>query len=323
MLLKRACGLWCLVLVGWVGSAFGAGKVTLTKSDTKITVQIDGKLFTELIYKGKRTPLLYPIIGPNGNGLTRKYPLEKAGPGEQKDHVHHTSLWFTHGKVNGVDFWHSKGNKVNRIVPSKVTVGKDHVILNNDWISSSDKKILTDVQRIGFGDRYIDYTVTLMASEGEVKLGDTKEGSMAIRTHPALRVTGKVAKGKANNSAGHKGKALWGKAAKWVDYYGPLEGKVVGISIYDHPSNPRHPTTWHARDYGLITANPFGLSYFKPKDRPRNGDMIIKAGESVTFHYRFVFHAGDTDTAKVDEQWTVWSKTAVPGAGAKGPQGAK
>ena len=28
-----------------------------------------------------------------------------AVPGEETDHVHHRSVWVTHGSVNGVDFW--------------------------------------------------------------------------------------------------------------------------------------------------------------------------------------------------------------------------
>ena len=35
----------------------------------------------------------------------------------------------------------------------------------------------------------------------------------------------------------------------------------AGVAIFDHPSNPQHPTTWHARQYGLIAANPFGLNH--------------------------------------------------------------
>ena len=125
---------------------------------------------------------------------------------------------------------------------------------------------------------------------------------MGIRTHPNLRLTHSkgvtTANGQALNSNGDKGKALWGKAAAWVDYWGEIDGKTVGVAIFDHPTNPRHPTTWHARDYGLVAANPFGWSYFK-KEEKGAGDLVIKDGESVTWRYRFVFHAGDVNEANV------------------------
>jgi hypothetical protein len=76
----------------------------------------------------------------------------------------------------------------------------------------------------------------------------------------------------------------------------------VGVAILDHPDNPRHPTTWHAREYGLIAANPFGLSFFE-NSPAGTGDMVIPAGQSITFRYRFIFHEGDTAAAKIAERF--------------------
>src|SRR2546426_6254040 len=65
------------------------------------------------------------------------------------------------------------------------------------------------------------------------------------------------------NSTGATGeKRIWGKRADWVDYYGNVAGEDVGIAIFDHPENFRHPTYWHARGYGLFAANPFGTREF-------------------------------------------------------------
>jgi len=144
------------------------------------------------------------------------------------------------------------------------------------------------------------------ASNGDVTFGDSKEGLMGIRTHPALRLKGKVAKGMAVNSAGDKGKSLWGKKAAWVSYWGPINGKTYGVSIFDHPKNLRHPTTWHARDYGLIAANPFGLHHFQKKPKGA-GDYTIKNGEDQTFHYLFVLHRGDVKEAKIAERFKAWA----------------
>ena len=40
------------------------------------------------------------------------------------------------------------------------------------------------------------------------------------------------------------------------------EGDTVSLVIMDHPSNLNHPTYWHARTYGLFSANPFGVKDF-------------------------------------------------------------
>jgi hypothetical protein len=113
--------------------------------------------------------------------------------------------------------------------------------------------------------------------------------------------------GHAVNSEGHRDGDLWGKRAKWVDYWGDVEGKTVGIAIFDHPSNPRHPTWWHARSYGLVTANPFGIHDFE--DKPAGtGDMVIKQGESVTFRHRFLFHEGDAESAEIEKAYAAFAE---------------
>lgn len=44
-----------------------------------------------------------------------------------------------------------------------------------------------------------------------------------------------------------------------------MNGEIVGVAIFDHPSNPRHPTWWHVRDYGPFAVNPFGIHDFEKK----------------------------------------------------------
>jgi hypothetical protein len=66
----------------------------------------------------------------------------------------------------------------------------------------------------------------------------------------------------------------------------------------DHTMNPRHPTYWHVRDYGLMTANCFGLHHFTG-DPDNRWDLVIPAGESRTWRYRVLIHTGDATAAKV------------------------
>jgi len=302
-----------LLLFATILAPIQAEKVSLKKGKGKVTVEIEGKLFTEYLYDGhgRSKPVLYPILGPGGARMTRDYPFKKGTPGEASDHPHHASLWFTHGEVNGISFWHV-GKNTGIIKHQKfIKVDGNTISTANKWLSAKGEEQCADDTSITFhsldDNRAIDFDITVHASAGDVKFGDTKEGSMGIRTNPALRVKGSVAKGQAVNSEGVSGKAVWGKRAKWVDYWGPINGNTVGIAIFDHPGNPRHPTWWHARDYGLVAANPFGVHNFEGKPRG-TGDLVIKSGEKVRFRYRFLFHAGDVKTAKISESYTVWAK---------------
>ena len=288
--------------------------IKLTKSETAIDVTIGGEPFTTYHFggdKAKAKPLLHPIAGPGGAKMLRDYPFADDTPGEAHDHPHHQGLWYTHGDVNGTSFWHI-GDDAGTIVTSMQKTSEDTIFTNNLWNDSKGKTLCSDMTSIRFfalpdGGRGIDYSVTIKATHGDVKFGDTKEGSMGIRTNPALRLKGEVATGKAINANGDTGKSLWGKATPWVYYWGQIDKDTVGIGIFDHPSNPRHPTTWHARDYGLVAANPFGYSYFQKKPKG-TGDLTIKNGESVTFRYAFVFLKGDAEAAKIGEVYKGWAE---------------
>ena len=84
---------------------------------------------------------------------------------------------------------------------------------------------------------------------------------------------------------------VWGKRSDWVDYSGTLDGEKVGIVMMDHPGNPRHPTYWHSRAYGLHSINPFGVHDFL-NDKAQDGSLTLQPGEHVRFRYRVVVHPG-------------------------------
>ncbi len=315
-----SCPLAFLVLSVVAPAAFSAD-VVITESDGKAVVTIGGELFTEYVFSGHAKPILYPIIGPHGIEMTRHYPMKEGVDNEASDHPHHKSLWYTHDDVNGVQFWMEypgrSSKQPGKIRQKEMKIDGASIVTENQWTAPDGKVVCRDSRTITFGasdvGRFIDFTITLKAADGEVVFGDTKEGSMGIRTHPMLRLQADekrgnhTAKGKSINSEGVEGKEMWGKRAKWVDYWAPIDEHTVGIAIFDHPSNPRHPTWWHARHYGLIAANPFGIHDFEKKPAG-TGDMKIAAGESVTFRYRFLFHQGDNQQADIAGQYKLFSE---------------
>lgn len=293
--------------------------VALIETNGVIRVEVDGQHFTDYRYQDVTRPYFYPILGPGGVHMTRRWPQEEVS-GEERDHPHHHGLWWAHGEVNGVDFW-SEGVKAGRTVHqgfSQLKSGTDRGVLTtrNEWRAKDGTVVATDERTMRFhrtpvDARLMDFEITVIASHGDLVLGDTKEGSMSIRVPESMRVKqpkDQLGAGHLVSSRGASGAAVWGKRAEWCDYYGPVDGRKVGISMFDHPSNPRHPTWWHARDYGLFAANPFGLHDFEKKPKGE-GDLRIPAGKSVTFRYRFLFHGGDTEQGRVAEQWTRYQES--------------
>ena len=283
--------------------------VKITEAENIIRVEINGKLFTEYNFKNVPRPYFYPVIGPTGVPVTRNWPM-KEGPNEEKDHSHHRSLWYAHGAINGVDFW-TDGEKNGNIVHDKflrIESGKDKGVIQsqNKYVAADGKLICTDTRthtfHNRFGEQIMDFDIMFHASQGEVVLGDTKEGSMAIRLAPSMRLKGVVGQGHIVNSEGVRDENTWGKRAEWCDYYGPMNGEIVGVAIFDNPQNPKHPTWWHVRDYGLFAANPFGISDFEQKPKG-TGNITIPSGESMTFKYRLYFHKGDQEQGKAAERY--------------------
>lgn len=292
--------------------------VELKRDGDNVNFFVKGKLLTRYdVTTGPNKPFFYPLNAPGGGQIVRHWPVETPG-GETTDHPHHRGLWFTHGKVNGVDFWTEVG-KVGKTVHTgyeEVRSGPVYGLMRakTDWVKPDGKKIAEDVRELRVynvsNGALMDFSVTVKAVGEPMVWGDTKEGTFALRLADSMRVAvekGKVAEGHIVNSNDLKDAATWGKAADWCDYYGPIDGKIVGVAIFDDLKNPRHPTTWHVRDYGLFAANPFGLHDFDKKNPEGSGDLTVPEGQSLTFRYRLFLHAGTTQEANVAAVWQAFS----------------
>jgi hypothetical protein len=297
--------------------AAGDRRVQIKPDGENLDINVEGKLFTRLVAeRDAPRPYLFPIIGPGGVGMTRQFPMHAKVEGEDQDHPHHRSLWFTHGSVAGVDFW-SEGSKTGRIRQTKVVATESGPVFGkietrNEWITPEGKKVLDDFRTLTFfplerGESFIDLNIVLTAADGDVVFGDTKEGSFGIRLAESMKES---RGGVIVNSAGQHGmKEAWGKPAEWVDYSGKVAGQHVGVAIFDHPSSFRHPTHWHVRDYGLFAANPFGYHDFYG-DAAKNGSFTLEKGKSMTFHYRVFLHRGGAEDAKVREAYRAFATPA-------------
>jgi len=294
-----------------------AAEVKVTQAADRIVVEIDGKPYTALFIGPETTkPYLHPLRAASGTIVTRGFPMEPQ-EGERKDHIHQRGCWFTHGDVNGLNFWGNDptqaGPRKGRIVLNKVISVKSgkqagSLEASFDWLDPQGARLLTETRQIVFRAdpklRILDFDIRLRAAQ-EVTFGDTKEGTFAIRLaawmeEPDRRAPATPKRtGKMVNAEGlETEKNVWGKRSPWVDYFGEKDGEILGVAIFDHPSNPKHPTFWHARGYGLFAANIFGERDFLA-DKTRNGGVTLPPGGQLRFRYRVVVHPGDTSSAGI------------------------
>lgn len=295
-------------------------EVKILEDRDRIRFNIGGELFSDYWFSGASKPYFYPVNSVTHLNFTRDWPMRDTRPGEERDHPHHRGLWLAHGSVNGIDFW-AEGPKCGKIIhdsfdtPTSGRVGEIREHLH--WEDPAGNTVCTEDRLIrvqGLEDgQLLDIESTLKASDGPLVFGDTKEGVIAIRLAESMRLTHRdpadpkktiPGAGKITTSTGLTDADAWGKRAKWVDYSGPIGNETVGVALFDHPSNPRHPTWFHVRDYGLLAANPFGQHDFDHlKDLPKAGELKVADGDTVSFRWRFYLHNRDAEAAKVAEHY--------------------
>ncbi len=276
-----------------------------------IAVMVDGKPFTTFHYGTNASkPYLSPLRSASGKIITRHFPMEEVA-GESHDHLHHRGLWFSYDDVNGVKFWENdpsytkpnmgqivvrdtkwKDGTLTAVMEWRAPNGKVLLVENRDMVFASDPK-----------NRIIDFNITLTAATEDVTFGDTKEGAFAIRL--ADNFTEKKGMKMVDADGRTKMANIWGKRSNWVDYSTDVDGEQIGVAIFDHPSNPRHPTYWHARDYGLFALNPFGQKAFDPKQE--ESVMKLPKGQKMNYKWRVVIHSGDAETGHVADLYKEYS----------------
>jgi len=227
------------------------------------------------------------------------------------DHPHHKGVWTSIDEVNQIKFWAEDGRIANVSVDNlPAEDGAAGLRIVNHWLARDGQPLVIETTTLRVTpDRLFIYDIVFAAAEQAVTFEDTKEGLFAIRLPNSMREA--VTQGPVTDALGRSGtKAIWGRTAPWVDYVGPVGGHAVGVTLMDHPSNPRK-SRYHVRDYGLFSINPFGPeSYSKGTDDAQPADPVkLAPGESIRFRYGLYIHPGDAAAGQVAERYQQFAAT--------------
>jgi hypothetical protein len=238
-------------------------------------------------------PFFYPLLGPSGSPLTRM-----GHPGAP-DHDHHRSIWFAHAKVLGIDFWSDRGPaRVRQKQWLQYQDGDDEaamaVLLG--WYDGHDPKELLEQELIAGarpgpdGETFLEVQAAFRPAAESLEFGKTNFGFLAVRV--AKNLSEHFGGGVLTNSEGAKGEpALFGRAARWMDYSGPVpKGGHEGITYFDHPTNPGSPVHWHVREDGWMGAAVC-----------LNGSIVTTRKQPLMLRYLLHAHRGNLDTAKAEK----------------------
>lgn len=271
-------------------------------SDHKVSFRIHGKETLCWHYDEKYPrPFFFPFTGPSGESLTRM-----GHPGAE-NHDHHRSVWFAHADINGHNFWADP-----RHAKQPGTIRQKHWLAYEDgdaeaimasrldWYDDNGKELMEQdlvaaLLPLTNGDHALEIQITMRPPKDveKVELGETNFGFLAVRVAKTLSVH--FGGGEIHNSEGQKGELeIFGKPARWMDYSGPIvvgtgaKRKIVteGITYFDHPTNPRHPTKWHVREDGWM-----GASFCMDEG------MTLTRAKPLTLRYLLHAHSGTYEPA--------------------------
>ncbi|MBN1560448.1 PmoA family protein [candidate division KSB1 bacterium] len=297
-------------------------RVTFVQDDDKIDIVVDGKPFTSYVissqYLGKSVtkPILYPLLTPAGVKVTRSFPFAEV-EGESQDHPHHTGIFFTYDEVNGNGFWNNTTfpPQIKHSAVKTMQAGEQGVLTTeSEWISKTEAPLLREERTMiiipGAAETVIDFTMLLTALAEKVEFGDTKEGMFAIRVAHQLQEQDHT--GRYVSSNGDEGeKSVWGKRAEWVKLEGQIDGADVGIAILNHPQSTNYPTFWHARAYGLFSANPLGQFAFEKAhqvENPQRFALTLAPGQSALFKFRMILYDGVRTKEQMQERFAEYTR---------------
>ncbi len=247
-----------------------------------------------------RRPYMAHVRTPGGVQVTRNHPpIEGA---DRTDHAtFHPGVWLAFGDLSGEDFWRNKADVVHQqFVVSPHTDGRGGGFkVRNDYVADG-RTLCNETCSIRLDWCPGGYVITwdsTFSGEREFAFGDQEEMGLGVRvaTPLAVKSGGRIvdSEGRVNESQ------VWGQPSAWCDDSGTIDGKHVGVALFADPKNFRLP--WiHARDYGLLVANPFGENAFTKGPKSR---VVVRPGETLRLRFGVFVHEGDVEPSAGYGRW--------------------
>jgi putative membrane-bound dehydrogenase-like protein len=262
------------------------------KKPDRLAVKLNGHELATYLHSHKEMtrPGWVHVDSPSGIQMTRDFP-PKDDSGDHK--FMHPGIWISFEHLDGEDYWRlqSRTKHVEFAEDPWSKPGQAGFTVKNHYLRKDGTSVvceeLTKYTLLARPEGVLMLVqAKFQSDEHDFYFGDQEESGLAIRMETRFNVAG--GSGTILNSNGQKnGAACWGREADWVDYFGTVSERQLGLMIMPSPRNARR--CWmHTRDYGLIAANPFPK---QPKERRQPYvKTVIKKGEPYRLSYGLLIH---------------------------------
>ncbi len=276
-----------------------AADFAVERKPDRVIITDGGRPVATYVFRDEKIPRPYfaHVHAPGAMQVTRNHP-PVAGVDAMDHDTYHPGVWFGFGKVSGHDFWRHKANIVHLRFVQKpaVRAGRVTFTAENSFQSTGGERICRERSRITLAARPAGYLLiweTTFLPEGrDLVFGDQEEMGLGIRV--ATPITVKPGGGTILDSVGRRNEPeVWGNEAEWCDYSGTIAGRRAGITIMGDSRNFRQ-NRHHARNYGVVVANPFGRQSF---GKGPLSEVVVKPGETLRLRYGVLLHSGPEGSA--------------------------
>lgn len=299
----------CLVAWAMPGKLLGQ-RYSWKQSDSTCALLDDGRVVWQLNFsKTQDKPFFHPLR-VLGNDITMERPA---------DHGHHRGLWFAWRDINKVNYWEevshtgvSEGR--SKVAKAEVKLAADFsakIIIDLEYSPDGKTPLLNEHRVLGIsrpdasGSYYIDWQMHFKARQ-EPLLFDCvptlKRNGVAYGGYAGLgyRGSGSLANPvftASNGWTNDKDLTGYGESADWMDMTAEMDNsgaKPGGITLFDHPRNPRYRTPW----YIWYAAGKH--TFFMPAIL-YNEPLELAAGKRMDLKYRVFVHSGKPDMKQLND----------------------
>ncbi len=247
----------------------------------------------------------HPLRTIDGKDLTWTSP---------PDHIWHYGLWFSWKTINGVNYWEiPQGRKypVGRTMITKTEVIDHNQESANVRIhlkyrpSESAEDVATAVVDLLIetprknGSYAIDWSITTKALK-DLNFGRTS-GYGGLSHRAAESLTSPVFLSARGPETSNKPWFI-AEPSPWVDFSALSDNKPVGVTMFDHPSNPRSPSRWFMVNRMIKSKDKSWPFYYNNAAIVAKKPLLLAKGETLQLRYRTLIHSGRGDAKAIQAE---------------------
>lgn len=273
-------------------------KLAWARTDDSLALTNHGKVVWQFNHgEQHRKPCFHPLATLDGTVLTDFRP---------SDHLWHRAAWFSLKEIDGLNYWEEDREGVsagrNETIEVEIQTQGDfsaEIRLRQSYHPPGEPELLGEERLIHVSAPHEDGAYTLDWQHLFTARKSVTVGASAGYAGLSLRLSKQLLNWSFLDSQGQsEAQNIHGTGARWLTYKGPLAGGSAGLTVFDHPTNPRHPTKW------FIVKD---MPYFSPAF-VFDGPIALAKDQQLALYYRMKVHGSAPEAKALETDYRAFSQ---------------